>query len=153
MADGAGRFYTAPPHKGQSTLVSGLPGRRESSRRHPWAPGHPTPAHRLCVPQGGVPKAGPSPGNPGRPPVSSLYVVPQPGGTRFRPSSRGPTRHQTLRSAPPPFRVGPRPNPMPGAAHRPIRDLGCNPAATSRVQARAGVHESVGGRPWGRGRA
>ncbi|KAJ1131309.1 hypothetical protein NDU88_009647 [Pleurodeles waltl] len=107
MADGAGRFYTAPPHKGQSTLVSGLPGRRESRRRHPWAPGHPTPAHRLCVPQGGAPKAGPSPGSPGRPPVSSLYVVPQPGDTRFRPSSRGPTHHQTLRSAPPPLQGGP----------------------------------------------
>ncbi|KAJ1215726.1 hypothetical protein NDU88_003334 [Pleurodeles waltl] len=55
-----GRFHTAPPHKGQSTLVSGRPGRRESRRRHPRAPGLPTPAHRLCVPQGGVPKAGPT---------------------------------------------------------------------------------------------
>ncbi|KAJ1218897.1 hypothetical protein NDU88_006468 [Pleurodeles waltl] len=54
-----GRFHTVPPNKGQSTLVSGRPGRRESRRRHPRAPGLPTPAHRLCVPQGGVPKAGP----------------------------------------------------------------------------------------------
>ncbi|KAJ1123164.1 hypothetical protein NDU88_001637 [Pleurodeles waltl] len=54
-----GRFHAAPPQRGQSTLVSGRPGRRESRRRHPRAPGLPTPAHRLCVPQGGVQKAGP----------------------------------------------------------------------------------------------
>ncbi|KAJ1171331.1 hypothetical protein NDU88_003194 [Pleurodeles waltl] len=158
MADGAGRFHTAPPHKGQSTLVPGRPGRRESRRRHPWAPGKPTPALRLCVPQGGVPKADSSPGSPGGPPVSSLYAVLQPGGTRFCPPSRGPTRH---RQAPPPdapictppFRMGPRPNLTPGTAHRPIRDLGRNPAATSWVQARAGAHKSVGGCPRGRGRA
>ncbi|KAJ1083214.1 hypothetical protein NDU88_003374 [Pleurodeles waltl] len=41
---------------------------------------------------------------------------------------------------------------MPGAAHRPIRDLGRNPAVIPRVQARAGAHKSVGGRPSSPGR-
>ncbi|KAJ1206790.1 hypothetical protein NDU88_002188 [Pleurodeles waltl] len=107
MADGAGRFHTAPPHKGQSTLVPGLPGHRESRRRHPWAPGHPTPALRLCVPQGGVPKADSSPGSPGGPPFPRCMQsrsqeapgsAPRAGGQL----ATGRRPHQTLRSAPPP---------------------------------------------------
>ncbi|KAJ1207889.1 hypothetical protein NDU88_003279 [Pleurodeles waltl] len=50
-----------------------------------------------------------------RPRVSSVHAVPQPGGTRPAPRAGGRfvtgTRpHQTLRFAPPPFRVGPCPN-------------------------------------------
>ncbi|KAJ1099995.1 hypothetical protein NDU88_005085 [Pleurodeles waltl] len=153
MADGAGRFHTAPPHKGQSTLVSAALGVESPvvGIRGPLGIQH---RHTDCAsPRGSYPKRAPHRAAPGGPPSPRCMQSRSQEAPGSAPRAGGQLATRRSDPHPPLFRVGPRPNPMPGAAHRPIRDLGRNPAATSRVQARAGAHESVGGRPRVRGRA
>ncbi|KAJ1113843.1 hypothetical protein NDU88_002084 [Pleurodeles waltl] len=88
-------------------LVPGRPGRRESRRRHPGVPGQQALALRLCVPQGGVPKADSSPGSPGGPssPRRMQSRSQEAPGSAARGGGRlatGRCPHQTLRAALPP---------------------------------------------------